>query len=260
LERDWALRRDRLGGVWGYTRATAGTGCLYLPGIGLYEFVAGSGRVTAVPERQATEASVVDAYYRHALPIALDFHGFQVLHASAARGEQGVHIFCGASHAGKSTLAYALRRRRYEIWGDDAVAIEAERSTFSAVPLPFALRLRDDVAAFFDGAGLVESDNGRVAALYYNPSEPRPVASVSLLERGSPRIGALTASESLPALLANGFYFAPEDKETSTRASAAFLGLIAATPAFRVSLPRELGRLDAFLDELEERVLGGPPA
>jgi hypothetical protein len=257
---DWVARPDRLGGVWGYTRATAAAGWLYLPGIAVYEFTGGTRRVKALRDRGATDEAVADAYYRHALPMALDFHGFQVLHASAVRDARGVHVFSGTSHTGKSTLAYALRRRRYEVWADDAVAYTLVDGTARAVPLPFALRLRDDAAGFFEGPELTElPGNGKVDVLRHHASEPLPIASVSLLDRGAATIRPLPPSKSFPALLANGFYFSPEDETARGRIAAALLNLIAEAPVFHLSLPRELGRLGGFLDELEERVLAAPP-
>jgi hypothetical protein len=257
---DWIARPDRLGGVWGYTRATAGAGWLYLPGIAVYEFETGTSRVKALRDGGATDDAVVDAYYRHALPMALDFHGFQVLHASAVRGARGVHVFSGTSHAGKSTLAYALRQRRYEVFADDAVAFTVAGGTAAALPLPFALRLRAEAAEFFDGQDLPgSSGNGRVDVLRYDATEPLPVASVSLLDRGAATTRRLTPSESFPALLSNGFYFSPEDEATRRRITAALLTLIADTPVFRLSLPRKLERLEDVLDDLEERVLAAPP-
>lgn len=253
----WEVRLDGRGGVWGYVRADGGGGSVYLPRIATYEFNARNRQVNACRAPGAADGVVVDAYYRHALPLALHFYGVQVLHASAVRGPKGVHVFCGTSHAGKSTVAYALLQRGYEIWADDAVAFTAVAGTATAVPLPFTLRLRDETVAFFQRAGIVKSpDNGKVELPQRAEAKPLAIASVSLLESAPATISRVPPSESLPAILNHAFYFSLRDEAVRRRMAAEFLELIANAPLSRVALPRGFERLDGALDQLEEHVLG----
>lgn len=57
--------------------------------------------------------------------IALRARGLYQLHASAAVDPQGIAwLFAGPSGVGKSTLAYALARKGWQILGDDGVVLE----------------------------------------------------------------------------------------------------------------------------------------
>jgi len=57
--------------------------------------------------------------------IALRARGLYQLHASAAVDPNGVAwMFAGPSGVGKSTLAYALARRGWQVLGDDGVVLE----------------------------------------------------------------------------------------------------------------------------------------
>ena len=161
-----------------------------------------------------------------------------MLHASAVSDARGVHVFCGASRSGKSTIAYALGRRGFEVWADDAVAFDADDGGITAIPLPFALRLRSEVADFFELPTRIERHaNGKTEALRHQAVGPREIASVSLLERGpNSTIARLSAPESLPAVLYHSFYFSLDDSSIRRRMSTQFLELIARAPVFRVSL------------------------
>ena len=192
--------------------------------------------------------------------MVLHFYGLQVLHGSAVKGQRGLHVFCGASQAGKSTLAYALLNRGYEVWADDAVAFTVAGGAISAVGLPFALRIRGDVAAFFEDPEFpTSSSNGKVEALRHSAEERRPeplrIVTVSLLERGAASIARVPPSEALPQILNHAFYFSLEEEAVRRRMTREFLQLVAEVPLFRVILPRRLDRLDGALDDLEARVL-----
>jgi hypothetical protein len=243
--------------VCAYTRAVDGSGWLCLPGLAFFRFPNEGGYIEALPEEGASARTITDAYYRVALPMALQATGFEVLHASAVSDARGVHVFCGASRSGKSTLAYALGCRGFEVWADDAVAFKVDGGGIAAVPLPFALRLRSEVADFFDvTTGAVRKTNGKFETLRHQAVGPREIASVSLLERGeSSTITRLSARESLPAVLYHSFYFSLDDSSILRRMGNQFLELIAEVPLFRVSLRPGLDAVAELLDELERQVL-----
>jgi hypothetical protein len=246
--------------VCAYTRAVDGTGWLHLPGLAYFRFPKNGAYIEALPEGNTPAEKVTDAYYRLALPMALQATGFEVLHASAVSDAHGVHVICGASRSGKSTLAYALGRRGFEIWADDAVAFKVHRGVIAAVPLPFSLRLRREVADFFGlPAQIGRRANGKTETLRHQALGSREIASVSLLERGgSSTIARLSAGESLPAVLYHSFYFSLESSILQ-RMGTQFLELIAKVPVFRISLSPGLDAMADLLDDLERRVLAPAP-
>jgi len=254
---EWEPHLDHGGRVCAYTREIDGRGWLYLPGLAWYRFPAGGGSIEAMPARNAPTDTITEAYYRIALPMALQAAGYEVLHASAVSDGRGVHVFCGASRSGKSTIAYALGRRGFEIWADDAVAFRIDGGGITAVPLPFALRLRGEVADFF---GVPTSPgwkgDGKTETLRHQASSPREIVSVSLLERSrNAAIDRLSARESLPGVLYHSFYFSLEDSSVLQRMGTQFLELIGGVPLFRVSLRPGLAGMAEVLDDLERQVL-----
>jgi hypothetical protein len=253
----WEPHLDHDGRVCAYTRAVDGGGWLRLPGIAWFRFPIEGGYIEARPEGDAPADTIEDVFYRVALPLALQAAGHEVLHASAVTDARGVHVFCGASRSGKSTLAFALGRRGFEIWADDAVAFRVQGGGVTAVPLPFALRLRGEVTDFFDvPARTGREGKGKTETLRHQAAGPREIATVSLLERGrSSTIARLSGRESLPAVLYHSFYFSLDDPSIVRRMGTQFLELIAEVPVFRVSLRPGLDALADLLDALEQRVL-----
>ena len=258
---EWDAHLDHEGRICAYTRAVDGSGWLYLPGIARYRFPAEDGCIEARPEDDASPDLVTDAYYRVALPMALLAAGYEVLHASAVSDGRGLHLFCGASRSGKSTIAYALGRRGFQVWADDAVAFKVGAGGITAIPVPFALRLRSEVADFFEVPSHKRRQaNGKIEALRHQAVGPREIASVSLLERGrDSTIVRLSAPESLPAVLYHSFYFSLQDSSILRRMATQYLELVAGVPLFRVSLRPGLDAMADLLDDLERRVLTRAP-
>ena len=256
---EWDAHLDHEGRICAYTRAVDGSGWLYLPGLAGYRFPAEDGCIEARPEVDASPDMVTDAYYRVALPMALQAAGYEVLHASAVGDGRGLHLFCGASRSGKSTIAYALGRRGFQVWADDAVAFKVGAGGITAIPVPFVLRLRGEVADFFEVPTRNRQANAKTEALRDQGVGPREIASISLLERGrNSTIARLSASESLPAVLYHSFYFSLQDSFILQRMATQYLELVAGVPLFRVSLRPGLDALADLLDDLERRVLRAP--
>lgn len=254
----WESHRDHHGRVVASTRAAdGGGGLLYLSGVAGYRFMSGLPQVEAFPEPWVADDTVTEGYYRVALPLALQAAGYEVLHASGVQDSSGVHVFCGASGAGKSTVAYALGRRGFQVWADDAVTFTVRRGRILAVPLPFALRLRNGVARFFEEPGAVShSMDHKTEVSRRHGGEPLPIASVSLLERSATlSLTRLTASQALPSVLYHSFYFSLADEVTRRRMAAQFLDLVASVPIFRVSPWSDFSGIDRVLDELEAHLL-----
>jgi hypothetical protein len=252
---DWEIHLDHAGQVCAYTSTLNGADWLYLPRLAWYRF--SDGGVEAYPDEDAHESTLREAFARIALPMALQVSGREVLHASAVSAPGGVHVFCGASRAGKSTIAFALSRRGFEVWADDAVAFTVEDGRAVAIPLPFALRLRPEVADFFGVPTRSDRQSSRKSeTLRHKASGSRGIASVSLLERGlGVAVGRTSPGDALPAVLYHSFYFSLNDPEVLRRMSMQFLELVASVPVFRVSLPVGLNEMNDVLDEFERRVL-----
>jgi hypothetical protein len=259
---EWEPRYDHRGLVCAHTRRTADGGWIYLPGLAGYRFTYGAEQVTAYPERNAASDVIVEAYYRVALPMILHAGEHEVLHASAVRDGAGVHVFCGASRAGKSTLAYALRRRGFEVWADDAVAFSVVRGAVMAIPLPFALRLRRDAAQLFEQPRRVRGATGKVETLRSHGSESAPIASAWVLERDhASTIRRLSAQEALPAVLHHSFYFSLEKASVRHRMASQFLEFVTQVRTYRLSYPPKLDHIHALLDDVQaELVSTGPVA
>jgi hypothetical protein len=211
-------------------------------------FTFGPGGVEAVaPEDVATE-KIRDAHRRLVLPLALQVLGQEVLHASAVAVEAGAVAFCGSSGTGKSTVAYSLARRGHPPCADDAAAIEFGRRWPELIPLPFALKLRPDSAAYYgEDAGPLEVQN---------PLERRPLAAICVLhreEKGN-AVRRLDRAEAFPAVLAHAYSFGLDDESRRRRMMDHYLRLASEVPVFRVDLASDLSTLDDTLDEIEAAI------
>ena len=122
---------------------------LQVPGVASFRFTVDSGEVRVYARSSAHPERVRDVYRRIVLPMALQALGWEILHASAVLVGEQVTALCGDPQTGKSTSAYGLSRRGYQLWADDAVALQLSGDGAQATPLPFRLRLRPAVASFF---------------------------------------------------------------------------------------------------------------
>ena len=188
--------------------------------------------------------------------MALQTAGYEVLHASAVSDTTRVHVFCGASRSGKSTIAYALNNRRFRVWADDAVALTARGGRAMAIPLPFALRLREDVAEFFGMEVPSGPADRKAEVLRGQTGPPVEIASISLLERGDDsRVTRLPGHEALPGVLYHSFFVTLHDQAVRRRMSKQFLEIVGTVPVFRVVLSPGLDAMADLLEELERKVL-----
>jgi hypothetical protein len=107
-------------------------------------------QIVIEPAAMVTRAQVIDHLMRNIVPLLLQSRGIQVFHASAIRLKDGVLGLCGRSFSGKSTLAYALGKRGYEVWADDSLLIStAHRDVRTLKTPPVKLRLRPDSRKYF---------------------------------------------------------------------------------------------------------------
>ena len=138
--------RDTEGEIAAFGGAHSSGHWMEIPRIASYVFEVDDPEVVAYPRPAVPDEAVLDGFRRVVLPMALQARGQEVIHASAVLGPDGVLALCAISETGKSTLAFGLSRRGYELWADDAVAFEVGPTSVDAVaasvrtPSPTRLR------------------------------------------------------------------------------------------------------------------------
>jgi hypothetical protein len=244
---------DRVGEICAYTYTADGEHRIDLPELASFSFTATGNEVRAAPEPGARRDWIDDAYRRTVLPLALQAQGREVLHASAILTRGGVVGMCGKSGMGKSTLAYALARRGYQLWADDAVAL-AVGDDVTTLPLPFRVRLKGEAAGRFGARPAAE--NGLAIIGVEGPERsPSPLAALVALERAeSGRHAALrllSPREALPILLLHAFFFSEHDAELHRRMVHHYLEVAALVPMYELRVQPGMERLDQLCDSME---------
>jgi len=229
-----------------------------------YRFPAESPDLTVSCVAQADAgkplAAVVDGYYRTVVPLALQVYGLEAMHGTAVETAAGAVALCGSSHAGKTTLTYALSRRGHRLLADDGLVIDASAADGVFLqPIPFALMIREPTAAYF---GTPVREHVRVAE-DLAPSvavAPVPLAAVVLLNRvksGEQHLQALEKPEAYISLLAHCYTFSLDDVGRKARMLRAYARFADTVPVYRLTYPDGLDRLDSAAAAVEEVVLPG---
>jgi hypothetical protein len=224
--------------AYGYT--TNSHHWIFLPEVAAYRFTAAGGVVEAIAT-EASEDEIEDAYRRHVLPFALQALGSELLHASGVVAPSGAIAFCGGSSAGKSTLAHRLARRGHEPLADDALMFEPTDVGVDAIRIPFTVRVE-----------------GLAAPLKAPGSERFPLAAVFVVEPAAdvdptrPEVIALPHSAAFPLLLYHAHCFSFRDDRRTRLMTDRYLKLAARVPAYRLRYRRDIDRLPALLDAVEE--------
>jgi hypothetical protein len=246
--------RDERDAVFAWAQSVDGERWMHLPGVASYRLRPATDEVTAIPDPSAgSPRSVVSAYERIVLPMAVQLAGREVLHASAVVAAQGVVAFCAVSTTGKSTIAYGFSRRGYGIWADDALAFEGANGAVIALPLPFQMDLRPR-----GGDGSADPiEDGELPA----PGAGIPLGAVCVLERdwsegpGDPVIiRRLTAAEAFPAVLTHAYCYSLDDSERNRGMIDHYLDLSARVPIFSVVFRAGMEHVRTLLDAVEEAV------
>jgi hypothetical protein len=250
--------READGTAFAYCSTVDGLHWVEIPGIARFGCELATGEVDVVPDPGVGPEVVGEAYRGTALPMILQARGAEVLHASANLTERGVVAFCGASGAGKSTIAVGLNFRGYEIWADDAVALG---EAGAVIPLPFRAHLRPTAAEFFaearnevsaDGA---REDAGRAAF------SSEPLAAVCVLERVAELsdrvvVERLAPPAALRSVLAHAFCFSLQDPHCKRRMTEHYLQLVGRVTCFGIRFRPGLEGLSTILDLVEREVIG----
>jgi hypothetical protein len=252
----WA---DENGEVLGQCYLVNGQHWVHLPNLATYAYVAGADIVRVIAQSSARPEIVLDTYWRSVLPILLQAQGQEVLHASAIMTSKGVVAFCAMTETGKSTLAYALSRRGYSLWADDAVAFDTVAGQARAIPLPFRIHLRPASASLFGhDAGLPLT-----APSWEIPggirTESAPLHRLFVLERSEStgegngvEIVRVTSSQALLAVLPHAYCFSLQDRANKQRMLQNYAELVNRVPVYALRFRPGFERLPMIMDQIEQ--------
>lgn len=251
--------RDVDGTVAAFGYRDAATHCLRVPHVGTFMFVGVSEEIRLAREPSASDELVQDAFHRIAMPLALQLHAVQVLHASAVVLGGGVVALCGRSGAGKSTLAYGLSRRGLALWGDDAVAFEPSQSGLQVSPLPFRMRLRPASAQWFDD--LEHQKGSELSSPWHTGSATLPFRALLVLERVAEvaaddrvEIVRLAPVDAFAAVLPHAYYLALDDEQLNQRLLSTYLVLADQLPVFTLRYTPRLTLVEEIAEMVEATV------
>ena len=231
---------------------------LHWPGVASFSFSAGSEAVTAVPYVPPRYDLIKTTFHHSVLPLVLQALGREGLHSSGVLTPKGVVGFCGKAHTGKSTLAYAMSRRGFPLWSDDALVWEKEGAGFRAVGLPFEPKLRPPALSFFGHGSLAEVQGSRAEA----SERTAPLAAVCVLTRTTPDSGEspisirrLTGGRALTTLLDHAHCFSPYNVVRTRQMMLSYLSLLDRVPIFEVRFEPSLSRIFQLVDAIVESVV-----
>lgn len=215
--------------------------------------------VVALAHAPTRTELITDTFRRSVLPMALQRRGHEVLHSSAVQLPQGVVALCAVSETGKSTLAYALSRRGYPLWADDAVALTINKHSVRSVPLPFRIRLRPRSAAFFAPEQANTDETTQAAAAAH--SNALPLAAICILEQRPS--GALNSVvdvqrfapvDAFREVLAHAYCFNLDDLERKRTMLQHYLMVAQHVPIFAVRFQTGLQHVDAIVNSVVQSV------
>jgi hypothetical protein len=249
---DAQVWRDREGVRRAYGYTLDGRHWIHLPGVEA-SFVfssAGSGVEAFVGEGIPSEL-VEDAYRRRVLPFALQAQGRELLHASAVEMPLGAIAFCGASGAGKSTMAAALGDRGNPPVADDALLFERANEAIRVHQLPFSIRLVSESGG--NGSGPKDA-----SILFAEQRPPLRLHAVFVLDRSpevsAPEVERLPRHEAFSLMLYHAHCFSFSDDDRRRRMLERYLEFSAYVPVFRVRFRRVPDELPALLASIERVV------
>ena len=238
--------RDQDDAACAFGYAGDGWWAMEWPGWAIFRFgpAVGDG-VEVIHRSDVAPERIEDTYRRSVLPLQLQALGCEAIHASAVATDAGILAFCGERRAGKSTFAFALGRRGLVQRADDAIVLDVQDGRITAVPLPFAPRLRPASAAFF----AAEDDVPLTAG-----AGPEPLRAVFMLSQdacASPcTLEPLAGTAAFRALLAHAHIFEPQNPAAKRRLVSHYLEVAGAVPVINVRYAPRLADLPQVLDRL----------
>jgi hypothetical protein len=265
--------RDNAGRVSAFLSGSCGEFRLCFPQFAAYIFpnVKCQERVQIViePGPMTTREQLVDRLTRNVIPLLLQSRGIQVLHGSAVRVKDGVVGLCGRSFTGKSTLAYALGVRGYEVWADDALLISTTAEPVKSLKSPLLkLRLRPDARKHF---GEIESSSFNGARnedefeLSLSEMKESPLKALYLIYRASNkeedrvfRCNKLNGHKALKRILELANYYNLKDVFEYRRIVESCLSVVSRVPIYNCDYRGGFEFIQEVVDEFEQSFSIGP--
>jgi hypothetical protein len=249
---DW---KDPHGRVAVRTAIHAGGASVEVAGVADFA-IDGSDVIVARPVAGRARADVEDAFRRTVTPLALTYRGAQYLHASSVLSAGGVVALCGRSGTGKSTVAAALDRRGYEVWGDDAVVFACPAGSGRPVSarLPSVLRLDDEAATLVAALPSAASHRRRPSA------DSQPLDAVVILERGTapvPEVTELSSGQAVSAMLSHALCLSLDDPAARRQLASGYVAVAATVRVLRVVFAPIAERFATLIEVLATHL--GPP-
>jgi hypothetical protein len=225
------------------------------PGVGVFEFSAGSHEVRVWPEPRARYETIVETFSRMVRPIILQALGEgQVLHAGASVGPGGLLAFCGKSGSGKSTVSFAMQEVGYWQFADDALLLRIVQDRIIARQLPFVPRLRPASCAYFPHARYrwpsstgLHSPEVRLNAIFIL----QQAADLT-----SPTISLMPPARAFSELLPLAHCFDMEGPTHTRRLVDDYLQVVARVPIFRLEYRPDLQGLPLLTRKIVECARG----
>lgn len=216
----------------------------------------------ADPCDERSHRTVVDAYYRSVVPLALQVYGLEAMHGTAVETAAGTVALCGHSHAGKTTLTYALSRRGHTVLADDGLVIDpaGPGGRVAVQPIPFALMIREFSAEHFGTqirAKVAVSDDAAPTVTV----TPVPLAAVVRLSRQGDAeldLARHSPTEAFRVLLDHCYVFSLEDVGRKGKMMAAYLRFANTVPVYTLTYPDGLEHLDEAAAAIERLMAGLP--
>lgn len=196
-------------------------------------------------------AEAVFTVFSRLQPIILQAMGWQTLHAGAAANATGAVAFCGKSHSGKSTLAFAMSDAGWWQVSDDALVLDIGAAGANVCPLPFTSGLRPPSLSHFSNA------HGSVSRLdARTPEEAVPLKALFLLRQDPrldlPRISPIKRAQAFSAVLPHAHCFDEGDPDHMRRMVRDYFNLVDRVPTFALEYRPDFERLPALIDAVEE--------
>ena len=225
---------------------------LYCPAIGAARFESDSHCIEQYVRPGIPFDQFQPVFEHEWLPLIYQCWGDLVLHASAAvrLDDQAVVVFAGATGAGKSTFGFGLGQRpHWQQIADDSLALSPDERGVIVQPLPNAIRLRPQTAAYYralpsDRHQLEWPDGSLTPRTIYIPEPAEDVGATPQFVRLSPVLALNTLLQLAYVLDLNH----PASKRLVTRQC---LDLMSRVPVFRLRYRKQFSAMEATLDAIE---------
>ena len=237
---------------------------IWQPEVGAVRFSVYEPRLSASLWPGGDAAWFREVLHRSWLPAIYPLWGRQVLHASAALSEDsgGAVAFTGATHAGKSTIAYGMGRRpRWRQLCDDTLAFsistaESDRAlplgSVLLHPLTQQARLRPASADHF---GVADRFDDTIDW----PARTPLLRAVCVLAgdpdcETPPSFTRLRTTEALPVLLQQAYALSFGIPQYNQQLMKDYLALASAVPVYRLRYRQSFDLMDALFAAVERHL------